>query len=420
MSRDLVITIFVVLFYVVLWLLDIALYKYSMWLGIAVGVLIVALTILGIYKGVKIVPEKEVWIIERLGEFHRALGPGMNFTFPFLDRHKIIKRIHREKDESGKVIKERVEKVLAKIPFEKDINIDIDPVEMITRDNANIKIDTIIFIRIPKSSGKNEPGGIYANAVKAAYEVDDYYNGVIEATITSLRNIVGNQTLNDILDNDITIINDAGEKEHTTIEEEVKKNVQKYVKDWGITVKTFDIQKLEPTKEMREAMEKQAAAEREKQAAIQKAEAEKQAAILAAQGKLEAAKLEADAQIKLADAYAESMKKISEGLQGQDMPALFLLGSKYINALDNLGQSDNTKLMIYPADLQNTMKGMLGGAFAGSAIGAMQQELAGDNNKEQSNNNQKQESQKDTIEQPKEKPKPPKKSDSDTNLPTME
>ncbi len=419
MSRDLVITLFVVLFYIILWLLAIALYQYSMWLGIALGVLIVALTILGIYKGVKIVPEKEVWIFERLGEFHKALGPGMNFTFPFLDKHKIIKRIHREKDESGKVIKETVEKVLAKIPYEKDINIDIDPVEMITRDNANIKIDTIIFIRIPKASG-NELGGIYANAVKAAYEVDDYYNGVIEATITSLRNIVGNQTLNDILDNDITIINDDGEEEHTTIEEEVKKNVQKYVKDWGIVVKTFDIQKLEPTKEMREAMEKQAAAEREKQAAIQRAEAQKQAAILEAQGKLEAAKLEADAQIKLADAYAESMKKISEGLQGQDMPALFLLGSKYINALDNLGQSENAKLMIYPADLQNTMKGMLGGAFAGSAIGAMQQELATNNNKKEEQNNQPQENPKDTIEPPQENPKPQKKSDSDTNLPTME
>ena len=338
MAKDLLFTIFVTLFYIVLWLLAIALYKYSFWLGIGLGIIIVVLTILGVYKGIKIVPEKEVWIIERLGEFHRALGPGMNFTFPFLDKIKTIKRIHREKDDSGKVLKETVEKIPAKIPFKKDISVDIDPVEMITKDNANIKIDTIIYVRIPENKEPGKLGGEYANAVKAAYEVDDYYNGVIEATITALRNVVGNQTLNDILDNNITIIDENGEKVQTTIEEKVKDSVQKYVKDWGITVKTFDIQKLEPSEEMRKAMEQQAAAERAKQAAIQKAEAEKQAAILAAQGKLEAAKLEADAQIKLADAYAESMKKISEGLQGQDMPAMFLLGSKYINALDNLGQ----------------------------------------------------------------------------------
>ena len=410
--------ILISVYLVLIFLIIPALYRYSEWLGIGLSIIVVALTILGVYKGIKIVPEKEVWIIERLGEFQKALGPGMNFIIPFLDKIKTIKRIYREKDDSGKVLKETIKKIPAQIPFEKDISVDIDPVEMITKDNANIKIDTIIYIRIPENKDLKEPGGEYANAVRAAYEVDDYYNGVIEATITALRNVVGNQSLNDILDNNITIIDENGEKVKTTIEEKVKKSVQKYVKEWGITVKTFDIQKLEPSEEMRKAMDQQAASERAKQAAIQRAEAEKEAAVLAAKGKQEAAKLEAEAQIKLADAYAESMKKISEGLQGQDMPALFLLGSKYINALDNLGQSENAKLMIYPADLQNTMKGMLGGAFAGSAIGAIQQELAEDNKKSEENNTK--EAPKDTIEPPKEKPNTPKKSDSDINLPTME
>jgi len=347
-------------------------------IGIYIVSLIIILIIVAIYLGIKIVPENEVWIFERLGEFNRALGPGINFTVPFLDRHKVIVKEIKKKDKTGKIEEIKRYRKKAIVPIEKDINIDIDPIEMITKDNANILVDTIIFIRIPRTPGSTDRGGIYSNAVKAIYEVDDYEEGVVEATLTQLRSIIGNQTLNDILDNRIHV-----DGEDVKIEEVIKSYVQKYVGSWGITVKTFDIQKLEPGEKMREAMEKQAAAEREKAAIEMKAEAEKQANILAAEAKKkaaileaegvqQAAALEAEAQIALAKASAESMKMIAESMKdGKDMPAMYLLGERYIKALHGLSASENSKFVVYPADLQATVRGLTGNMFAGSTMGAM-------------------------------------------------
>ncbi|HHJ12710.1 MAG TPA: SPFH/Band 7/PHB domain protein, partial [Chromatiales bacterium] len=106
--------------------------------------------------------------------------------------------------------------------------------------------------------------------------------------------------------------------------------------------------------------EQQAAAERERRAVETMAEANKNAAVLEAQGKLEAAKLEAQAQVALAEASAEAIRRITGAVGDHELPAMFLLGDRYLNTLDKLGESENAKYIVYPADLQQAIRGMMG------------------------------------------------------------
>jgi regulator of protease activity HflC (stomatin/prohibitin superfamily) len=133
------------------------------------------------------------------------------------------------------------------------------------------------------------------------------------------------------------------------------------VSDWGITVKTVEIQDITPSPSMQQAMEQQAAAERERRAIETIAEGRKNAMILDAEGKLEAAKREAEAQVRLAEASSEAITDITSSIQGQSVGAMFLLGDRYIGALKKLAESDNSKFVVYPADLQESIKGLFGG-----------------------------------------------------------
>jgi regulator of protease activity HflC (stomatin/prohibitin superfamily) len=111
---------------------------------------------------------------------------------------------------------------------------------------------------------------------------------------------------------------------------------------------------------MQDSMERQAAAERERRAIETTAEGNKNAAILEAQGKLEASKLEAQAQVALAQASSKAMQLIANATEGNELPAMFLLGDRYINTLEKMTTSPNSKFVIYPADIQGAIKGMLG------------------------------------------------------------
>ncbi len=273
-------------------------------------VIFLILLFLTLYFGVKKVPQGEEWVIERLGKYCCTLKPGLNLIIPYIDY------------------------IRAKVPT-KDITIDIDPIEVITKDNAVIKVDTIAFIRV-------------YNPQKAIYGVDNYVNAMEQLIITTVRAIIGSITLDEALSGKEKIIRDLRERiEHDT-------------PDWGITVTSFDIQEIMPPESLRQAMEKQAAAEREKRAIETMAEAHKKAAIVEAEGKLRAAELEAKAQIALAEASAKSMMLINQGLEGKEFPAIYLLGDKYINTLNQLSQSENAKFIVYPADIQNAINGLFG------------------------------------------------------------
>jgi len=266
--------------------------------------------------------------LERLGKYNRTLYPGINITIPYIE-------------------------YIRAIVSTKDITIDIDPQQVITKDNALVEVDTIVFIKI-------------TDPVKAIYEIDDYENGVEQLVLTSIRSIFGDLTLDEALAGKRAKKPEEiveGEPTEESIVDLLRERIRKDTPDWGLTISAFDIQEIMPTESMRKAMELQAAADREKRATETMAAAKKEAAILEAQGKLEAAKLEADAQLALAKASAESMQLIGEGLNGKELPALFLLGDRYINSLNELSKSDNSKFVVYPADMQATIKGLLGNVF---------------------------------------------------------
>jgi len=148
-----------------------------------------------------------------------------------------------------------------------------------------------------------------------------------------------------------------------TIKSKLKAGIIDDVSDWGVTVKSVEIQDISPSASMQDSMERQAAAERERRAIETTAEGNKNAAILEADGKLEAAKREAKAQVALAEASANAITQISSAIVDRELPAMFLLGDRYITSLEKISQSQNSKFVIYPADLQQAIKGMLGGVF---------------------------------------------------------
>jgi len=278
-----------------------------------IAIILAILVIVTLYKGINIVPQGEEWVVERLGKFSRTLKPGLNLIVPY------------------------IEAVRAKIST-RDIILDIPQQEVITRDNAVITTNAVTFIRVTKPEN-------------ALYGVEDFKLAIQQLVMTTLRSILGEMTLDQALSN----------REH--IKAKLKEQIIDDVADWGVTVKSVEIQDINPSGSMQKAMEQQAAAERERRAVETMAEGNKNAAILEADGKLEAAKREAQAQVALADASAEAIRLISDNIQDKELPAMFLLGDRYINSLEQISKSDNSKFVIYPADLQGAIKGMLGSVF---------------------------------------------------------
>ena len=259
--------------------------------------------------GVKIVPQGEEWVVERLGKYHTTLTPGLNLIIPFIDsiRSKISTR---------------------------DIILDIEQQEVITKDNAVILTNAVAFIRV-------------TDPQKALYGVEDFRLAIQNLVTTTLRAIIGEMKLDEALSN------------RETIKTRLKEQIIDDVSDWGITVKSVEIQDITPSGSMQKAMEQQAAAERERRAIETKAEGNKNAMILEAEGKLQAAKKEAEAQIALSEASAQAIKNVSEAITDKELPTLFLLGDRYINALEKMSESPNSKFVVYPADLQSAIGGLL-------------------------------------------------------------
>ncbi len=282
-----------------------------------VGFNILVVFIMGIiitlYKGIKIVPQGEEWIIQKLGKFNRTLQPGLNVIVPFVDS------------------------VRAKIST-RDIIMDIPQQEVITKDNAVIRTNAIAFVRV-------------TNPKDALYGVEDFKLAISNLIMTTLRSIIGEMKLDEALSN------------REMIKAKLKDNIIDDVADWGVTVKSVEIQDINPSGSMQDSMERQAAAERERRAIETTAEGNKNAAILEARGKLEASKLEAEAQIALANASASAIEMISDAVQGKELPAMFLLGDRYINTLESMSKSPNAKFIVYPADIQASIKGILGSVF---------------------------------------------------------
>ncbi len=276
-------------------------------------IVLAVVVVITLYQGIKIVPQGEEWVVERLGKFSRTLRPGLSFIVPFIER-----------------VRQRIST--------RDIILDIPQQEVITRDNAVILTNAIAFIRV-------------TNPRDALYGVEDFRLAIVNLVMTTLRSIIGEMKLDEALSN------------REQIKARLKEQIIDDVADWGVTVKSVEIQDISPSKSMQASMERQAAAERERRAIETTAAGNQNALILEAQGKLEAARKEAQAQIALANASAKAIEMIGQTVQEKELPAMFLLGDRYISTLEKLGQSGNAKFVVYPADLREAIKGMLGGAF---------------------------------------------------------
>ncbi|OYZ03318.1 MAG: hypothetical protein B7Y32_04950, partial [Methylophilales bacterium 16-45-7] len=131
--------------------------------------------------------------------------------------------------------------------------------------------------------------------------------------------------------------------------------------DWGLTVKSVEIQDIKPSPNMQEAMERQAAAERERVAVVTEAEGAKQSLILNAEARLEAARKDAEAQLVAANASSEAIKMITEAVKENNTSATFLLGDRYIQTMQKMAESNNSKLVIVPGDIISAVKSLVGG-----------------------------------------------------------
>jgi regulator of protease activity HflC (stomatin/prohibitin superfamily) len=261
-------------------------------------------------KMIRIVPQGEEWVIERLGKFAGVLKPGLRIINPVIT------------------------KVAYKVTT-KDIILEIPQQEVITKDNAVILANAVAFMKV-------------SNIERAVYGIENFSEAMRNMVQTNLRSVIGNMELNDALSS------------RDRIKAELKVAIADEALDWGLTVKSVEIQDIKPSDNMQEAMEKQAAAERQRVAVVTEAEGAKQSLILNAEARLEAARKDAEAQMVAAQASAESIKFITDAAKGNEDSAMFLLGDRYITSLQKMSNSNNSKIVVMPGDLVGAVKSIVG------------------------------------------------------------
>lgn len=271
---------------------------------------LIAFVVFTVFKGVRIVPQGYKWVVQRWGKYQQTLEPGLNFIIPYVD-------------------------VVAYKVTTKDIVLDIPSQEVITRDNVVIIANAVAYINI-------------VHPERAVYGIEDYEYGIRNLVQTSLRSIVGEMDL------------DSALSSRDQIKAQLKHAISEDIADWGITLKTVEIQDINPSATMQMAMEEQAAAERQRRATVTRADGQKQAAILEADGRLEASRRDAEAQVVLAKGSEQSIRLITNAMGEEEMPVVYLLGEQYIKAMRELAESDNAKTVVLPADILSTVKGMVG------------------------------------------------------------
>ena len=262
------------------------------------------------FKGVRIVPQGYKWIVQRLGKYHTTLNPGLNFVIPYVDE------------------------VAYKVTT-KDIVLDIPSQEVISKDNAVMVMNAVAYINLTTPE-------------KAVYGIENYTWAIQNLVQTSLRSIVGEMDLDDALSS----------RDH--IKAKLKAAISDDISDWGITLKTVEIQDIQPSSTMQSAMEAQAAAERQRRATVTRADGEKQAAILEADGRLEASRRDAEAQVVLAESSQKAIEMITSAVGDKEVPVAYLLGEQYVKAMQDMAKSNNAKTVVLPADIMNTIRGVMG------------------------------------------------------------
>ncbi len=277
-----------------------------MWILIILLIILIVLAVMSI----KIVRQSEVYIIERLGKFHKIADAGLTIIIPFIDHVRSIVSLKQQ-------------------------TMDIPPQDVITKDNVTITIDTVVFYRIL------EPA-------KAVYEIQSLKKGIEYLSVTTIRDIVGKMDL----DSTFTSRDAINDKLRAILDEATDR--------WGCKIDRVEIQDITPPPDVKDAMEKQMNAERNKRASILQAEGERQAAVLKAQGEKEAAILQAEAdkeaKVRRAAGEAEAIRKVAEakadevklvyGAMMKANPDDKLVQLKSLEALKDVAQGEANKVFI--------------------------------------------------------------------------
>jgi regulator of protease activity HflC (stomatin/prohibitin superfamily) len=299
---------------------------------IALIILIFALVVVS--KGVKVVSQSEVYVVERFGKYTKTLPAGLNFIVPFLDR-----------------VAHQVSILERQLP-EFDISV-------ITRDNVEVRLEATVFYRI-------------TDAAASVYRIRDINQAIYTAATSIVRSAAGKLELDDL------------QSSRESMNEEIARNLQQAAEVWGIEITRTEITDVIVDEQTKDAQRQQLNAERQRRAAIATAEGEKRAVELAADARLyeaqrhaEAVRVQADADaysVKVAaEADAEQTKLISQAIAANGQPAIdFEIMKRQVEALGAVASSSNTKTIIVPTDITGAIGSLhtLAESLAGSRRGA--------------------------------------------------
>ena len=276
--------------------------------AIVLGVAIALVVLIAIARTVRIVSQATAGIVERLGRYHKSLEPGLHFLLPFVDKIRLTVDLR--------------EQVVA-----------FPPQPVITQDNVTISIDTVFYFTI-------------SDPFRATYEVANLLLAVEQLTVTTLRNVIGSLSLEEVLTS------------RDKINADLRIVLDEATERWGIRVNRIELKSIDPPSSIQEAMEKQMRAERDRRATILTAEGVKQAAILTAEGAKQAAILTAEghreAAILMANGEAEATRQTFKAIHDGD-PSADLLTYQYIQALPKVADGQGMTLLLVPSDAIGSM-----------------------------------------------------------------
>lgn len=313
---------------------------------IIAGVILIFAIII-IMAGVKVVPQSETKVVERLGKFHAVLQPGLNFIIPFIDKPKVI--YTRRVETGGTFGRGGIRVSTTTVIDLREQVYDFPSQQVITRDNVTTEINALLYFQI-------------VDPKKSVYEIDNLPNAIEKLTQTSLRNVIGELELDETLTSRDTI----NAKLQAILDEATNK--------WGVKVNRVELQDITPPESVRVAMEKQMQAERNRRAEILNAEGEKQSLILRSEGqkmsqinKAEAEKQaailkaegEARAQVLRAQAEADAIRNVADAVaQSHTDPAAYLLAQKYIETLKSMTEGEGNKTVYIPYEATSVLSSL--------------------------------------------------------------